>query len=95
MKALAFSPAALTDMDVIWDYSALHWGPNQADAYIDDIVQACHGLATGQKMGAIAHIRRGYLKLSVGAHMIYFQDRGDRLDIIRILHGRQDVDRHL
>ena len=94
MKLLAFSPAALADMDAIWDYSALHWGMDQADAYVDDIVQACHAVAGGRKIGKAA-VRRGYLKLSVGAHMVYFQDRGDRLDVIRILHGRQDVDRHL
>lgn len=94
MKDLAFSPAALADMDGIWDYSALHWGPDQADAYVDDIVAACHELASGQKTGRPA-IRQGYLKYLIGAHMLYFQDRGDRLEVIRILHGRQDVERHL
>lgn len=91
---MAFSPAALADMDAICEYSALHWGLRQADAYVDDIVQACHDLASGRKTGKAA-IRRGYLKLSVGVHLVYFQDGGDRLDVIRMLHGRQDVDHHL
>ena len=37
MKAIAFSPAAETDIDDIWDYSADNWGPDQADRYIDNI----------------------------------------------------------
>lgn len=38
MKLLAFSPAALADMGAIWDYSALHWSLDQANAYVDVIV---------------------------------------------------------
>ncbi len=37
MKAIAFSPAAETDIDDIWDYSADNWGPDQADRYTDEI----------------------------------------------------------
>ncbi|CUS45789.1 hypothetical protein MGWOODY_Smn1613 [hydrothermal vent metagenome] len=40
-------------------------------------------------------MRPGYLKFSTRSHMIYFRDHGDRLEIMRILHGRQDVERHL
>jgi len=36
-------------------------------------------------------VRSGYLKYATGTQMIYFRDHGDRLDIIRILHQRQDV----
>ena len=31
MKTLTFSPAAAADIENIWDYSAEHWGPDQAD----------------------------------------------------------------
>lgn len=33
--------------------------------------------------------------LMLPSHMIYFRDEGTRLTVIRVLHGRQDVDRHL
>lgn len=95
MKALAFSPAAEADIDGIWDYSAGNWGPDQADRYTDEIRDACHSLAAGVKQGRVADVRPGYLKLSTGSHMIYFRDHGDRLEIMRILHGRQDVEWHL
>ncbi len=95
MKALAFSPAAEADIEGIWDYSAVTWGPDQADRYTDEIRDACQALAAGRKRGRAVDVRPGYLKLSTGSHMICFRDRGDRLEIIRILHGRQDVERHL
>lgn len=32
MKAFALSPAAEADIEQIWDYTALTWGVDQADA---------------------------------------------------------------
>jgi len=95
MKALAFSPAAEADIEGIWDYSADNWGPDQADRYTDEIRDAYRALASGGKRGKVVDVRSGYLKLSTGSHMIYFRDHGDRLEIMRVLHGRQDVQRHL
>lgn len=95
MKALTFSPAAEADIEAIWDYSADNWGPDQADRYTDEIRAACHALATGQKQGTTVDIRSGYLKCLTGSHVIYFRDQGDHLEIIRVLHGKQDTERHL
>jgi toxin ParE1/3/4 len=95
VKAIAFSPAAETDIEEIWDYSAVNWGLDQADHYIDDLRDACIALAGGRRRGRTVDVRPGYLKLSVGSHIIYFRDEGDRLEIIRVLHNRRDVERHL
>lgn len=95
MKALTFSPAAEADIDDIWNYSAENWEPDQADHYTDEIRDACQALADSRKRGRPVDVRPGYLKLSTGSHMIYFRDHGDRLEIMRVLHGRQDVERHL
>lgn len=95
MKAIAFSPAAEADIDDIWDYSAENWGPDQADRYIDEIRDACRALAAGRKRGRPVDVRPGYLKCSTGSHMLYFRDHGELLEIIRVLHDRQDIGRHL
>lgn len=95
MKALAFSPAAKADINDIWDYSADNWGPDQADCYTDEICDACHALASGQKQGRAVDVRPGYLRCLTGSHVIFFRDRGDHLEIIRVLHSKQDVGRHL
>ena len=95
MKALAFTPLAIADIEAIWDYSSETWGPDQADRYTDEIRDACHALAAGWKMGRFVDIRSGYLKYTTGSHIIYLKDQMDRLEVIRILHSRQDVERHL
>lgn len=95
MKVLAFSPAAEADLDAIWDYSDDHRGAEQADRYIDDIVAVCRALATGAKRGRVVDVRPGYLKHAAGSHMIYFRVMADRVEVIRVLHVRQDIGRHL
>lgn len=95
MKPLAFSPAAEADIDGIWDYSAQTWGPDQADRYTDEIRDACLALAHDRKQGRPVDVRPGYLRLSTGSHVIYYRNRGNRLDVIRVLHNRMDADRHL
>jgi toxin ParE1/3/4 len=95
MKALAFTHLAIADIEAIWDYSAEIWGPDQDDRYTDEIRDACHALAAGRKTGRLVDVRPGYLKYTTGSHVIYFKDQMDRLEVIRILHGRQDVERHL
>jgi len=95
MKSLVFSPAAQADMEVIWDYTVEHWGFDQANRYTDDIRDACHGLASGHRQGRPVDVRPGYLKYLVGSHVVYFRDHCDRLEVVRILHGRMDVERHL
>ena len=56
---------------------------------------AIESLAKGIKTGRKTDIRAGYLKYSVGQHLIFYRQADAGLDIIRILHQRMDCDRHL
>jgi toxin ParE1/3/4 len=95
MKDLSFSHRANADIDAIWDYSAKNWGPDQADDYTDQIRDTCQWLALGRKQGRKSSIRADFLKYNCGSHVIWYRDLPDRIDVIRILHSAQDVDRHL
>lgn len=95
IRSYRLSPLAEVDLEGIWLYTLEHWSPEQADSYHRDIVATFEALASGNKRGRAADVRSGYLKHPCGAHMIYFRDNGGRLEIIRILHDRQDVERHL
>ena len=95
MKSLVFLPAAEADMKDIWHYTVDRWGMDQADRYTDDLRDACHELTRGLRQGRPVDVRPGLLKYRVGAHVIYFRDGGDRLEVVRVLHGRMDVGRHL
>lgn len=95
MKAIAFSPAAVTDIDEIWDYTADRWGPDQADSYTDAIRDACYALARGTKHGRPAEVLPNFQKYLCGSHVVYFLDDPDHLNVIRVLHQRQDAVLHL
>ena len=96
MAGYALSPAAQADLSEIWDYTARHRGEAQAERYTRDIQATCEGLSDGTLVGLSAEdIRPGYRKIGVGSHVVYFRERPGALDIVRILHCRMDVARHL
>ena len=89
------SPLAETDLEDIWLYSFRNWSLEQADHYHNVIVEAFDDLASGRKNGRSVDIRDGYFKHPVGSHMIYYRFTESCLVIVRILHQRMDVGRHL
>ena len=96
MAGYALSPAARADLEEIWDYTVERWGEAQAERYIRDIQKACEALSGGALVSRSAgDIRAGYRKAAVGSHVIYFRARSDPVQIVRILHRRMDVARHI
>ncbi|MBU3032415.1 type II toxin-antitoxin system RelE/ParE family toxin [Paracoccus marinaquae] len=95
MNRVTFSPAAISDLNDIWDYTATEWGPDQADRYTDDIQDTCCSLARGEKRGRTVDVRDGYIKYAVGRHFVFFRTNGAEIVVIRILHQSMDVARHL
>jgi len=89
------SPLAERDLEDIWRYTARTWSIDQADRYVADVMAAVEQLATGARAGRRVDAREGYFKYPVGSHVIFYQRSGAALDVIRILHQRMDVDRHL
>lgn len=88
--------AAERDLIAIWRYTFEHWGAAQADAYLDEIEAALDRLRRFPKSGVDCGVlRTGYRRIKVGMHHLYYRVRGDRIDVIRVLDGRQDADRHL
>ena len=92
----ALTPAAQADLEEIWDYSARRWGEAQAERYTRDIQTACQALVDGTIVGRSADdIRPGYSKIAVGSHVMYFLVRSGRVEIVRILHQRMNIERHI
>ncbi len=92
-RRLVFRPAAVADLDAIWDYTADRWGASQADTYVRDLHAACLALARGERVAQdAADIRPGYRKLRSGRHVILHRTHDDgATEIVRILHERMDV----
>jgi len=95
MKRLSFRPFAQSDIQEIWLYTAKNWSIAQADNYTDDIRNACKKLAGGDLNGKKVKLKKTYLQYRVTSHMIYFLDLGDEIEIVRVLHGGMDAQRHL
>lgn len=97
MTRYAFTPRARADLSEIWNYTARRWDPGQADRYIRQIEAVCADLAAGRKQGrSAASVRPGYFRCAAGSHVLFYKtgDAGT-LEIVRILHQRMDVERHL
>jgi toxin ParE1/3/4 len=97
VSGYGLSPLAALDLGRIWDYSAEHWGADQADLYVRQIGMACADLASGRKQGrSIDLLRAGYLRYPTGSHVLFYRwGTGRRMEVVRILHQRMDVGLHL
>lgn len=97
MTRFLLSPAARADLDSIWDYTAEHWDLDQAEDYLRVLQRAIERAAADPGIGrACDEIRAGYRKLAAGSHMLYYRMTPEGIiDVVRILHQRMDVDRHL
>jgi len=94
-KPYRLSPLAEVDLEEIWLYTLKNWSMEQPDAYHNSLVATFEGLAAGTKHGRPAEVLPGFQKYLCGSHVVYFLDNPDHLDVIRVLHQRQDVERHL
>lgn len=93
--AYRLSPRAIADLEEIWLYTFKNWSLEQADSYHNAIIEAFEDLAVGKKTGRPVEIRDGYFKHPVGAHLVFYRFNEAGLTVIRVLHQRMDVGRHL
>ncbi len=94
-KPYRLFPLAEADLEEIWLYTLKHWSMEQADTYHHNLVAAFEGLAAGTKKGCSTEVLPGSQKYLCGSHVVYFLDHSTHLDVIRILHQRQDAEYHL
>lgn len=96
MKVLKFRPAACNDLDGIWEYSAGQWGTDQAETYLRRVQAVCLNLCDETALSQSAHqVLVDCRKAIAGSHVIYFRESADEIIVIRILHQRMDVPRHI
>lgn len=96
MKTLVFSPKAEADIDEIYDYTEEYWGFEKAEVYTFELRDACRMLAEGVRSGrTMSNLKRNYLALSFRSHVVIYRQTDSHLTIIRVLHQRMNVRRHL
>ncbi len=90
------SPRAQADLGEIWDRTRSGWGSAQAERYLRQIRAALELLSQNPRLGRSAGaVRRGYRKHPCGAHVIFYREIATGIDVVRVLHRRMDVPRHL
>lgn len=91
------SRQAIEDLDKIWIYTFNKWTKEQADRYFDLIITEIEFLADNFMTGKSAEqTRKNYRVTKVKSHLIFFRKaENDIVEIVRILHQRMDIKRHL
>lgn len=96
MKRLVLTPAAQNDLDGIYDYTFDEWGIDQAERYIDEIMDICDDLISGQKKGRDASlIRADYRSQLANSHVLFYKETTTEIAVMRILHQKQNFPDHL
>lgn len=96
MKSIRLTPAARQDLSSIWDFTQERWDENQAEIYLSEMRAAIERIAADPRRGrACDDIREGYRRYSIGSHLVFYIERTDSVDVIRILHQRMDPTRHV
>jgi toxin ParE1/3/4 len=90
------SRSAQRDIEKIWDYTEQRWGTDQAETYTRDLEAQIAALARRPAMGRPGpEIRQRYYKCRSGSHFVFYRLIADGINVVRILHERMDVARHL
>ena len=91
------SKEAQNDLEQIWLYTFENWSIDQADRYLNLLIDEMEYLCLKPNSGFnFDHIRTGYWRTKVKSHFIFYRiNQSTELEIIRILHERMDVENQL
>ena len=93
MTRFTLSPEAERDVAEIWLYTADNWGVDQADRYVLGIKD---DLARADPKSPLVRPIDGLWRLKSGHHLCIFRrDSDSEIVVVRVLHERVDVARHL
>ncbi|SEB05799.1 type II toxin-antitoxin system RelE/ParE family toxin [Rubrimonas cliftonensis] len=95
--AVEYTPRARADLADIWGFTADRWGEAQADRYVRDIDATARAVAAGAAQTRdLSEARPGYRRAASGSHFLIVRGGDDgALIVVRVLHRRMDIDRHL
>lgn len=93
---LFIAPVARDDLKDIYQYGRRHWGHARSDAYLEDLNELFWALREQPSMGVVRpDLQSGTRSLSIQSHIVFYRVSGEQIEIIRVLHGRQDPHFHL
>ena len=92
---LVITPVAKNDIKDIYQYGLRQWGQAQSDSYLAAVKNQFWLLTEHPLMGVerpelLPHTR----SLTIHSHTVFYRVTTDKVEILRILHGRQDIHSH-
>ena len=96
MAEYRLRPKARSDIDAIWDYTVKTWGVHQARSYIAGLRDVCADLAENPNLGKRRdELHKGLHVYPFAKHLVFYFSINKGVDVVRILHGSMDTQRHL
>ena len=93
---LVIAPAAKTDLKDIYQYGLRQWGQTQSESYLESIKEQFWALTEQALIGVDrSELLLGARSLPIESHTLFYRVTPETVEIIRVLHGRQDPQRHL
>jgi toxin ParE1/3/4 len=92
------STLATQDLENIWLYTFENWSNEQADRYLNLIINEIEYVAQKPDSGFnFSSVRKGYYRSRIKSHFIFYRidKKKDIVEIIRILHQRMDIENRL
>ena len=87
-----YRPAALNDLEQIYDFTFEMWGPAQAEHYLAQLRSAAQRLLVHPRSGRVYEMEgQKYRSLRSGRHLIFYRIEADAIVVVRILHDRMDI----
>jgi len=91
--AIVWSPEAEEDLIEIWSYLADQASPQVADTQLGAVENATvnleHWPYSGRRRDSLLP---GLRSVPAAPYVIFYRVRGDAVEIVRVLHGRRDID---
>jgi toxin ParE1/3/4 len=93
---LIIAPAAKADLKDIYQYGLRQWGKAQSDSYPETLKGKFWSLTEQPLMGTERlELLAGIRSLPTEGPILFYRSTASNVEIIRILHSRQDPARHL
>lgn len=92
------SQEANRDLEIIWLYTYENWSLEQADRYLNLILDEIEYLATHPTTGKdYSQVRTGYFRSRIKSHFVFYtiNSKKQEIEVIRILHQSMDIESRL
>jgi len=89
---------ASQDLENIWLYTVENWSIEQADRYINLIIDEIEYVVKKPESGIdCSSVRKGYFKSKIKSHFIFYkiEKKSKIVEIIRVLHQMMDIEDRL